>query len=452
MAQADHSKPGLKVKKLVCVTSNNRNKYYNMFEQPNGTFIGCYGRVDGPETVVTYPMSKWDSTYKSKTQRKDEPYTDKTDLYITESKIVTPGKKKIEMFSPNRDALAVAFIKELMAHANASVVENYDVNVTAVTKQQVAAAQAILDKLSSMAVPGQRLDDFNKALIDLYMTIPRKMKNVKHHIFTEDDKITPTILNRHGKPGFSKEDKSTSQGINQLLASEQDTLDVMAGQVNANIAETKEEQSGKDYDILTTLGLECEPVTSAAEIAMIKKKMDYNANGRSGDEQSHRFLRAFRVHNKQSGDAFEDYVSNQKNKAKQLLWHGSRNENWWSILQQSLKIRPTNAVITGKMFGYGIYFADKAKKSIGYTSGGYWAGGGNSTRKGYLALYDMHQGEAYKVKRHQSEHSSLDWNRLQKYGNYDSLFAQGGADLINNEFIVYKEAQCTIRYIVEFKA
>ena len=103
------------------------------------------------------------------------------------------------------------------------------------------------------------------------------------------------------------------------------------------------------------------------------------------------------------------------------------------------------------MFGYGIYFADKAKKSIGYTSGGYWAGG-SSRGKGYLALYDIHQGVPYHVKRHQSEHSSLDWDKLRRYGKYDSLFAQGGADLVNNEYIVYKEQQCTIRYIVEFKA
>ena len=451
MAQADHSKPGFKVKKLVCVTANNRNKYYNMFEQPNGTFIGCYGRVDGPETEVSYSMSKWDSTYKSKTQRKDEPYTDKTDLYITESKIITPGKVKIEMFGPGRDTSTVGFIKDLMSHANASVVENYDVNVTAVTKQQVAAAQAILDKLSAMAKPGQRLDDFNQTLIDLYMTIPRKMKNVKHHIFGEDDKITTTLLSRNGSPGRSKDDKSTSQGINQLLSFEQDTLDVMAGQVNTNVAETQEEQSGKNYDILTTLGLNCELVTSAAEIAMIKKKMDFNANGRTGDEQSHRFLRAFRVNNNSSENAFDKYIKDQNNKSKQLLWHGSRNENWWSIFQQSLKIRPTNAIITGKMWGYGIYFADKAKKSIGYTSGGYYAGGRNNS-KGYLALFDMHQGDAYSIKRHQSEHSSLDWNRLQKYGTYDSVFALGGADLINNEYIIYKEQQCTIRYIVEFKA
>jgi poly [ADP-ribose] polymerase len=31
-------------------------------------------------------------------------------------------------------------------------------------------------------------------------------------------------------------------------------------------------------------------------------------------------------------------------------------------------IRPSGAVYTGSMFGDGIYFADKAAKSIGYSS------------------------------------------------------------------------------------
>ena len=67
-------------------------------------------------------------------------------------------------------------------------------------------------------------------------------------------------------------------------------------------------------------------------------------------------------------------------KNKKLLWHGSRNENWMSIISNGLILNP-NAVITGKMFGQGIYFAPKSRKSFGYTSydGSYWARG-NSKR------------------------------------------------------------------------
>ena len=34
-------------------------------------------------------------------------------------------------------------------------------------------------------------------------------------------------------------------------------------------------------------------------------------------------------------------------------------------------------------------------------------------------------------------------------GSYDSLFAEGGIDLRNNEYIVYNQAQCTVKYLVE---
>jgi poly [ADP-ribose] polymerase len=452
MAQADLSHPNLKVKKLICVTANNRNKYYNMFEQPNGTFKAAYGRVDGPETVKDYPMSKWDSILADKTGRREEPYRDNTDLFITEAAAPAADKKKSTgMFSASRSAEVQQFIKALMSHANASVQQNYKVEVNAVTKVQVAAAQAQLNKLTQMAKPGQRIDDFNQALIDLFMIIPRKMKRVQEHILVDlegykGSTLTQDLILNQDNSRFS------GKGVNIILSEEQATLDVMAGQVNANVAVTEDEGDGQEHDILTTLNLDCELVTSAAEIAMIKKKMDHNPNGRSGDEQSHRFIRAFRVSNKRSDVDFDKYIGGQGNKKKELLWHGSRNENWWSIYQQSLKIRPTNAVITGKMFGYGIYFADKAKKSIGYTSGGYWAGGA-SRGSGYLALYDVHQGNTYNVKKHDSRvHPTMTWDKLRGLGDYDSLFATGGYDLINNEYIVYQEPQCAIRYIVEFKA
>ena len=452
MAQVDKSHPGLKVKKLLCVTADNRNKYYNMFEQPNGTFIGAYGRVDGNESYTTKPMREWDKVYREKTKRKVEPYTDKTDLYIGESKTVTTGGKKNEVFSPKRAAEAVGFIKDLMSHAGQFTQANYNVQVTAVTKAQVEAAQRQLNKLTDLAKVGSKVDDFNQALLDLWMIIPRKMKNTKFHLIMDPATriINDGLLNRNGEPGQSKDDVGTKQGVNQILVLEQDTLDVMAGQVNANLAEQQDAPTGSNKDLLDTLGLDCEIVTNQSEIEMIKKKMDQNAKN-SGDQQSHRFLRAFRVSNKKTDFDFEKHISGVKNKGHELLWHGSRNENWWSIIQSRLMIRPTNAVITGKMFGYGIYFADKAVKSIGYTSGGYYAGGrGNG--KGYLALYDIHKGNQYEVTNHKSEHSSLDWNKLQKYGPYDSLFAKGGADLRNNEYIVYQEPQCTLRYIVEFRA
>jgi len=55
---------------------------------------------------------------------------------------------------------------------------------------------------------------------------------------------------------------------------------------------------------------------------------------------------------------------------KQLLWHGSRMTNFCSILNKGLLLNPDNigVVITGKMFGYGIYFANAFSKSANYTA------------------------------------------------------------------------------------
>lgn len=68
-----------------------------------------------------------------------------------------------------------------------------------------------------------------------------------------------------------------------------------------------------------------------------------------------------------------------------------------------------------------------------------------------MSLFDVHVGNQYNIKRHTSDCCSLDYNKLRAKGNYDSVFAEGGYDLRNNEYIVYKEDQCTVKYIVELK-
>ncbi|KAI8983179.1 PARP-domain-containing protein [Trametes punicea] len=49
-----------------------------------------------------------------------------------------------------------------------------------------------------------------------------------------------------------------------------------------------------------------------------------------------------------------------------LLWHGSRTTNFAGILKQGLRIAPSEAPVTGYMFGKGVYFADMMSKSANY--------------------------------------------------------------------------------------
>jgi poly [ADP-ribose] polymerase len=212
----------------------------------------------------------------------------------------------------------------------------------------------------------------------------------------------------------------------ELLQSEQNLLDTLESQTK-----TKNKKLTLD-----TFGLEI-AVASQADRDLIAAKTDFKVAGQ----------RVFKVTNKATGAAFK------KGSRTKLLYHGTRNCNWMSVLQKGLQIRPSGVQTTGSMFGDGIYFANKARKSLGYTSlkGSYWASGSESA--GYLAVFEVNTGREWnllKSQRYQRWMSGIDAARVKGEG-YDTVYAKGGADLRNDEYVVYDSARCTIRYLIEVK-
>jgi poly [ADP-ribose] polymerase len=268
-------------------------------------------------------------------------------------------------------------------------------------------------------------------LLKLYTIIPRKMDNVKNHLFDE-----------------IKDDKSL-ETAQHLLNDEQSALDTMAGQVQLikqqreaakqTAEETSKGKKSKSLTILEQMGLAIEVENDKDTLDLITKLLGPNAK---------QAKKVYKVRNLKTQNRFDIHMAKVEDKKRRLYWHGSRNENWFNILQTGLLIRPSGAVHSGSMFGDGIYFADKAQKSIGYTSlrGSYWARGGDS--KAFLALFDVHLGKQKEILHHNSSCYSLSKKVLQKEG-FDSVFAKGGADLRNNEFIVYDPAQCTVSHLIE---
>ena len=402
-----------RVAKLICVEGDgNHNKFYDMTENADGSITSVWGRVDVTSTTTHYPVGKkkWETLLKSKIRK---GYFDVTSLRAT-----TATKAD---FSDLGNTPVAALVKELQGYANKSVSENYTISAEAVTPQMIDAAQVIMNDLVPLITVGQSTKEVNDKFLEMYRIIPRKMKNVRFHILD-----TKTI---------TKENLADAQ---KLLANEQATLDVMQGQVGVSTAQKKNDPK-KSQTILDAVGISIE-VPTGEEIEKIKKLLGQN---------QHQFKKAFRVVNLRTQEGFDRCINRSANKNSVGLWHGSRNENWWSILGSGLVLRPTNAIISGKMFGYGLYAANKSQKSIGYTSlrGSYWAGGSSS--KGILAIFEFHTGNQYHAKQHESWMNSLTYAALRKIGDYDSMYAHGGADLRNDEFIVYKEDQTTIKYLVE---
>ena len=388
-----------------------------MHDNGDGTFTAKYGRVGVTETSMNYPISKWDSILRSKTQRKNEPYTDVTALRA--EKTVSNGNGSTPSFADIKIAQIKSLVATLQSYAKKSVTENYTVTSEAVTQAQVDEAQSVLDRLTTLKVTDTKI--LNDTLLELYKVIPRRMANVKHHLFGLEE-------------GLSLKDDI----YKRTIETEQATLDVMRGQVSTN-TKTKDVGNKANQTLLEAMGLEIIPIEDS-DRQIILKLLGPN---------SRQFKGAFKVVNVKTQGLFNKKLTEVTNKATNLFWHGSRNENWWSILDSGLMIRPSNAIYTGSMFGDGIYFADKAQKSIGYTSlrGSYWAGGGSN--KAYLAVFNVHTGNWLKAQRHESWMYELNEKKLKARGAYDSFFALGGADLRNNEYIVYNKAQCTVQYLVE---
>lgn len=122
------------------------------------------------------------------------------------------------------------------------------------------------------------------------------------------------------------------------------------------------------------------------------------------------------------------------------LFHGSRNENILSIMQSGLKIKPASAVHTGSMFGSGIYLASDVTKSANYC----WGFGNASNDTYYMFLCEAATG---KVKEYDNAQSQL----TAAPRGYHSVRGVKGRSLLHDEYIVYKDNQVKIKYIIEFK-
>jgi len=132
------------------------------------------------------------------------------------------------------------------------------------------------------------------------------------------------------------------------------------------------------------------------------------------------------------------------NKANVLpLFHGTRTQNVSGIVKNGLLIRPATAIITGAMYGNAIYMASNSSKSINYCdiSNSYWAKGNSST--GFLFLNDCTLGNQL-IAKHSYQYSN------QNIKPNHSVWAKGGADLVNDEFMLYNTDQHNIRYLIEF--
>lgn len=380
---------------LVMVTpTENHNKFYQMKQINDTVFEASWGRVGAkPSIPFSYPMTVWDKTLESKLCK---GYQDQTDMH----NISCHAKyKEIE------DPTVRSFFQEIEDYSSRVLERNYTISFDEVTQDMVHIAKQELSRIHD----GMDIQDINDTLIKIFCILPRRMKNVQDYLVHDKAKLQ------------------------DVLEREYDLLDIMAARATSGNSMT----SNNSYTILEKMGLTIDLVRSGSKVeSQIKRFM--------GKESCDKFVRAFRVRNKHTDDRFYKYMSDNNYSEKDIhyLYHGSRNENWYGLMKTGPLLAPENVVITGKAFGQSIYFANRARKSIGYSSlkGSYWTNG--TASKGFLAVY--------KVLYHNP-------NFVQTSGQYslknihphDAVFAEKGVDLVNDEIIVFREEQVTLQYIIE---
>lgn len=372
----------------------NHNKYYQMTQKTTDTFEVRYGRVCAKGITRKYPISRWASIYESKLQK---GYIDNSHLY---SPTINTRYKEIP------DKAVRSFWQDIENYSKKMLESNYSVSYDKVTQEMIKEATDILKNMRNQS----NVFCINGELLTLFQVIPRKMKKVEDYLLKDISEL-PTVLER-----------------------EWDLLDVMKGRMLAK--QDKQNQKEKAETVLASLGLDISLVTDSCRLQQIKKNM--------GAESADKFARAFRVRNKKTDERFYQYMKDNAYSEKDIhyLYHGSRNENWYGLMTKGPVLRPEGVIITGKAFGNGIYFAPRAKKSIGYSSllGSYWTGG--TQHKGYLAVYKV-------LFKNQKDVDVSHPYSLRNIKPHDAVYAHKGVSLRNDEVIIFREQQATLQYIIE---
>lgn len=395
---------GLKECFLTCVDpSKNAYKFYKLLPLGDSVKVS-YGRMGvnkgelfGERSYI-YPNSMFWIKYHEKISK---GYVDRSDIYLTKEED-TNVNKPIKRRKQNISGL---LFEKLYEFAN-DTVKRFEVKVPLSTTILTEAK-----KLLSEMRKADTVDSFNKNLLDLISILQRPVR-------TGDGRGVKNLL------ASSLGDKES------IINREDDLIQAMESRL-LGINENKELNSFSNFNIT---------VKKATE------KQKENVISLLDPKLKNKVTNVYRIIPKKQQQIFDEYVKENNIKEIKYLWHGSRNANWLSIIINSLKLNP-DAIITGKMYGQGIYFAPSSLKSWGYTDyhGSYWRKGNSDTA--YMGLYATAYGKPLKLS---SWSGRMNYENEVKNRKFNCLHVLGGNAIRHDEIVYYSEKAMVLNYIVEF--
>ena len=389
---------------LTCVHPlSNNYKAYELEQDSNGDIIARYESIDkffaGLARTVKTPYESW-QYWLLYYEKLSKGYTDQSSLVVDKKiagEIKTTGK---------RDETANGELyRMLMNYANKVVDETY-ANRKLITENMVKKSKAIYKELAKR----KTVRGFNSQLQKLIAVCPRKRD------WSRGDKVTD----------FMAKDESDFESI---LDREENLIMAMDA-VSANVSCDTESFKQFNIDVFKATDEQTKEVLSYLSASLRSK-----------------VKAVYRVKPSEQEKKFADYCKKHNIKTIKKLWHGSRNENWASIIRTSLNLG--HGCANGRMFGDGEYFASSAEKSYNYTScrGTTWARGNSPV--GFMGLFATAYGNPYMIRTWGNK--SLTQASINQMG-YDCVHASSAnTGLRADEIIFYDEDAMCLNYIVQFE-
>lgn len=401
----DHVEPVF----LTCVDPDkNAYKFYKL-EKIGSCVRASYGRMGVQkgklfgERNFDYPLSMFWIKYYEKLSK---GYVDRTDLYLADESEDSKSQNVKVPVKTVTDVNMMLFNK----------LKSFAVNAVKKAEVRVPVTTAILKKSDEILNAMRNATDvteFNKNLLELISILQRPVET-------------------GNGSGVRKLMANSSADFARIIEREDDLIRAMEGSYYGRSQKTATNGSFADYNI---------------EVYEATEKQKKEVLAKLNDSLRGKVANIYRVIPVEQKKRFDAYLKKNNIKKVKQFWHGSRNQNWTSIIVNSLKLNP-NAIITGKMFGHGIYFAPSAMKSWNYTSyqGTSWAHG--SSDCAFMGLYATAYGTPKDV---DVWSAAADYKKMVSDAKANCLHAHKGASLMNDEIIFYDEDAILLNYIVEFK-
>lgn len=405
----DHARPKqISPVFLTCVKpESNAYKFYRL--EPCGNQVkATYGRMGVAkgqlfgERSFMYPISMfWPKYY----EKLSKGYVDRSELYLDREKLKRPlnviNKKDDSEAGPSQE-----LFQSLMKLAKRAVEKE---------KVQVPITPAILkrtEELINLMRKADSVERFNEYLLELIAVLQRPVR-------TGDGSGVREIM------------AQSERDFARIIQREDDLFKAMEGSAAGNGSNNMPADSFGQHDI---------------EVYEATEKQRDEVLRQLSDSLKPKVRKIYRVIPRKQKESFDQYLKDHNIRTVKQFWHGSRNQNWLSIILNSLKLNP-DAIITGKMYGHGIYFAPSSLKSWNYTSynGTSWAKGTEDIA--YMGLYATAYGISKDVN---TWDSSVDYKMLVKDAGANCLHAHEGY-LKNDEIVFYDENAVVLNYIVQFR-